>query len=137
MGEILGTSEAEQYGVIRHSLVQFGEKYYHVSTVNLGTRGMLNPMAEWRNDWWPPKYPNETMVFLANEEGKHTSGPIHCQGHRKREPAKKAHIKLAEKLAKEGPKVLNGRQMQTSKEVSEPKGLINKIKRDVRLIGWG
>lgn len=112
-----------EVGVIAYSVVN---DEFHVSTVNLPRRSLLNPMAELRNDWWPPKYPNETMVF-AVKDGQRVAEPLHCQGHRKIKSALRTHKRLCKRLQKQGKSVLNGQQMQTQKEVGPPVGLIKNI----------
>ncbi|KKL21422.1 hypothetical protein LCGC14_2445570, partial [marine sediment metagenome] len=102
-------------GIIKQDVIKHNGDYYFVSTVNLPMRSLLSVMAEWRNDWWPPPYPNETMVWASNSGGGKSGDILHCQGYRKVESAGKEHRKLCRRIAKKGGKALNNREYQTDK----------------------
>lgn len=117
-------------GHIECSYVEYNKKWFLVSTVNLTLRRIENVMAEWRDDWWEPPYPMETMVWGCDENKQKTGRPIHCHGCKTERTAKKKHEILCRKIEKSGDNALNHREMQTKKEsVDNPTGLMKTLNR--------
>jgi len=94
-------------------------------------------MAQWRDDWWQPPYPNETMVWECKEDGERFGGILHCQGYRKAESAKEAHRRLCRKIEAKGAPALNGREHQTPSRDKDrtPIGLLKDMDRRLGLLG--
>ena len=114
-------------------IVEYQEQYYFVSTVNLPLRRLESVLTGWRDDWWLPPYPNETMVWLSDKDGNRLGTPIHCQGYRLSESAKRNHIKLCNRIKRIGRDALNGRAYQTTKSCDgEPRGLIASLEKRIK-----
>ena len=81
------------FGDIALSIVNYGDKKYFISTVNLPAQRLINLLAEWRDDWWEPPFPNETMIWEYKNE-RRIGEILHCAGYETKEIALKEHNKL-------------------------------------------
>ena len=126
---MIKNTKRDMLGHLAYSIVGKDDEWFEVSTINLPARRIESPMTRWRDDWWLPPFPNETMVWRCKESGEREGDILHCQGHRKAESAIKRHQFLCERIEKIGRRALNGRMFQTTKlnEDRRPKGLIKDI----------
>ena len=97
-----------------YSIVEHEGRFFEVSTINLPLTRLENYMARWRDDWWQPPYPYETMVWECREDGQRFGDILHCQGYRKSGSATGRHRKLCRKIESKGALALNGRELQTA-----------------------
>lgn len=121
-------------GHIAYSIVEHRGKFFEISTINLPLREMESYMTQWRDDWWQPPYPNETMVWECKESGERFGKILHCQGYRKPSSAIRKHHQLCHQIELKGALALNGREHQTVSRDKDrtPIGLVKDIGRRLR-----